>query len=192
MCGWCRSPSNGRSMSIAGPRVARRAARRRRSAARHFQRSVPLSRRAVGDGRRRHRRRGCSASRSRANSPTSLRCRRRMATRRSARSWQAGQPYGIRPYGTEALGVMRIEKGHVAGNELNGQTTARRSRPRPHDVEQEGFYRPRHGGAAGAARTGAAALRRLPAGRSRGTACAPARISFRPAARRRRRMTRAT
>jgi sarcosine oxidase subunit alpha len=36
----------------------------------------------------------------------------------------AGEPYGIRPYGTEALGVMRIEKGHVAGNELNGQTTA--------------------------------------------------------------------
>jgi len=27
-------------------------------------------------------------------------------------------------YGTEALSVMRIEKGHVAGNELNGQTTA--------------------------------------------------------------------
>jgi sarcosine oxidase subunit alpha len=38
---------------------------------------------------------------------------------------EAGAPYGIRPYGTEALGVMRIEKGHVAGNELNGQTTAR-------------------------------------------------------------------
>ncbi|GAU81494.1 sarcosine oxidase subunit alpha family protein [Bosea sp. BIWAKO-01] len=37
----------------------------------------------------------------------------------------AGSPYGITPYGTEALGVMRIEKGHVAGNELNGQTTAR-------------------------------------------------------------------
>ncbi|MET0868955.1 MAG: sarcosine oxidase subunit alpha family protein [Pseudorhodoplanes sp.] len=37
----------------------------------------------------------------------------------------AGAQYGIRPYGTEALGVMRIEKGHVAGNELNGQTTAR-------------------------------------------------------------------
>lgn len=36
----------------------------------------------------------------------------------------AGGAYGIRPYGTEALGVMRIEKGHVAGNELNGQTTA--------------------------------------------------------------------
>ena len=38
---------------------------------------------------------------------------------------QAGAPFGITPYGTEALGVLRIEKGHVAGNELNGQTTAR-------------------------------------------------------------------
>ncbi|WP_127089192.1 sarcosine oxidase subunit alpha family protein [Aquabacter cavernae] len=37
----------------------------------------------------------------------------------------AGAPFGITPYGTEALGVMRIEKGHVSGNELNGQTSAR-------------------------------------------------------------------
>ena len=37
----------------------------------------------------------------------------------------AGEAFGITPYGTEALGVLRIEKGHVAGNELNGQTTAR-------------------------------------------------------------------
>lgn len=36
-----------------------------------------------------------------------------------------GRPFGITPYGTEALGVMRIEKGHVSGNELNGQTSAR-------------------------------------------------------------------
>jgi sarcosine oxidase subunit alpha len=36
----------------------------------------------------------------------------------------AGEEFGIVPYGTEALGVMRIEKGHPAGNELNGQTTA--------------------------------------------------------------------
>jgi sarcosine oxidase subunit alpha len=36
----------------------------------------------------------------------------------------AGAEYGITPYGTEALGVMRIEKGHAAGNELNGTTTA--------------------------------------------------------------------
>jgi sarcosine oxidase subunit alpha len=37
---------------------------------------------------------------------------------------QAGAAYGIAPYGTEALGVLRIEKGHPAGGELNGQTTA--------------------------------------------------------------------
>jgi sarcosine oxidase subunit alpha len=37
----------------------------------------------------------------------------------------AGAPFGLAPYGTEALGVLRIEKGHAAGNELNGQTTAR-------------------------------------------------------------------
>jgi methylglutamate dehydrogenase subunit C len=36
----------------------------------------------------------------------------------------AGEPFGIAPYGTEALGVMRIEKGHVAGNEIDGRTTA--------------------------------------------------------------------
>jgi methylglutamate dehydrogenase subunit C len=36
----------------------------------------------------------------------------------------AGEPFGIAPYGTEALGVMRIEKGHFATNEINGQTTA--------------------------------------------------------------------
>ncbi|MFK7874917.1 MAG: sarcosine oxidase subunit alpha family protein [Paracoccaceae bacterium] len=37
---------------------------------------------------------------------------------------QAGAAFDITPYGTEALGVMRIEKGHAAGNELNGTTTA--------------------------------------------------------------------
>ena len=35
----------------------------------------------------------------------------------------AGEEFDATPYGTEALGVMRIEKGHAAGNELNGQTT---------------------------------------------------------------------
>jgi sarcosine oxidase subunit alpha len=38
---------------------------------------------------------------------------------------EAGAAFGITPYGTEALGVMRIEKGHIAGNEINGQLTAR-------------------------------------------------------------------
>jgi len=37
---------------------------------------------------------------------------------------EAGKEFNAAPYGTEALGVMRIEKGHAAGNELNGQTTA--------------------------------------------------------------------
>jgi sarcosine oxidase subunit alpha len=37
---------------------------------------------------------------------------------------QAGTAFGIQPYGLEALGLLRIEKGHVAGPELNGQTTA--------------------------------------------------------------------
>jgi sarcosine oxidase subunit alpha len=38
---------------------------------------------------------------------------------------EAGREFGVTPYGVEALGVMRIEKGHVAGGELSGQTTAR-------------------------------------------------------------------
>src|SRR6185312_3272020 len=37
---------------------------------------------------------------------------------------EAGQEYGIAPYGTEALGAMRIEKGHIGGNEIDGRTTA--------------------------------------------------------------------
>ncbi|MEO3475552.1 sarcosine oxidase subunit alpha family protein [Roseomonas sp. CAU 1739] len=46
----------------------------------------------------------------------------------AAHVWQAamaaGAAHGIEPYGVEALGLLRIEKGHVAGSELNGQTTA--------------------------------------------------------------------
>jgi sarcosine oxidase subunit alpha len=37
---------------------------------------------------------------------------------------EVGAEFDVVPYGTEALGVMRIEKGHAAGNELNGTTTA--------------------------------------------------------------------
>jgi sarcosine oxidase subunit alpha len=40
------------------------------------------------------------------------------------RLMEKGRPFGAIMYGTEALSVMRIEKGHPAGNELNGQTTA--------------------------------------------------------------------
>jgi sarcosine oxidase subunit alpha len=37
---------------------------------------------------------------------------------------KAGEEFDITPYGTEALGVMRIEKGHVTGAELDGRITA--------------------------------------------------------------------
>lgn len=37
---------------------------------------------------------------------------------------KAGEEFDITPYGIEALSIMRIEKGHVAGGELNGTTTA--------------------------------------------------------------------
>jgi sarcosine oxidase subunit alpha len=42
----------------------------------------------------------------------------------ASRLIEVGASYGIAPYGTEALGVMRIEKGHVAGPEIDGRTTA--------------------------------------------------------------------
>ncbi|MFN3765048.1 MAG: sarcosine oxidase subunit alpha family protein [Aliihoeflea sp.] len=37
----------------------------------------------------------------------------------------AGQPFGIVPYGLEALGALRIEKGHVTGAEIDGRTSPR-------------------------------------------------------------------
>lgn len=37
----------------------------------------------------------------------------------------AGERFGIVPYGMEALGALRIEKGHVTGAEIDGRTTAR-------------------------------------------------------------------
>lgn len=38
---------------------------------------------------------------------------------------KAGEPFSITPYGLEALGTLRIEKGHVTGAEIDGRTTAR-------------------------------------------------------------------
>jgi sarcosine oxidase subunit alpha len=37
---------------------------------------------------------------------------------------EAGQPFGITPYGLDALNTLRIEKGHVTSAELNGNTGA--------------------------------------------------------------------
>jgi glycine cleavage system aminomethyltransferase T len=50
--------------------------------------------------------------------------------------WQAlmdaGKAFDLKPYGTEAMGALRIEKGHVAGPEIDGRTTLR-------DLGLEGF-----------------------------------------------------
>ena len=162
------------------PALARRCCRRSSTPARPVQRGVSLSWRAAESRCWAACRRGCSASRSPASSPTRSPCRRATATRSCARLMEAGDDFGIAPYGTEALGVMRIEKGHVAGNELNGQTTAARSRSRPDDVDEEGFHRPRHGRRARRlTRSGPAGAGRHPAGRPRASVCAPARISSR-------------
>ncbi len=45
---------------------------------------------------------------------------------------EAGGPFGLKTYGTEAMGALRIEKGHVAGPELDGRTTLQ-------DLGLEGF-----------------------------------------------------
>ncbi|MBS0377108.1 MAG: (2Fe-2S)-binding protein [Proteobacteria bacterium] len=37
---------------------------------------------------------------------------------------RAGEAFGIRPYGLDALNTLRIEKGHITGAELNGNTSA--------------------------------------------------------------------
>ncbi|ESZ31289.1 sarcosine oxidase subunit alpha family protein [Mesorhizobium sp. L2C066B000] len=40
------------------------------------------------------------------------------------RLMETGADLGVTPYGVEALSVLRVEKGHVGGSELNGQSTA--------------------------------------------------------------------
>jgi glycine cleavage system aminomethyltransferase T len=46
--------------------------------------------------------------------------------RHAERLWRelaaSGAAYGLAPYGTEAMNVLRIEKGHIAGNEIDGRT----------------------------------------------------------------------
>ena len=37
---------------------------------------------------------------------------------------EAGQPVDLTPYGTEAMNILRVEKGHVTGGEINGRTSA--------------------------------------------------------------------
>ncbi|SJM29280.1 sarcosine oxidase subunit alpha family protein [Mesorhizobium delmotii] len=40
-----------------------------------------------------------------------------------SRLLEAGGPFDLKPYGVEALGALRVEKGHVAGPEIDGRTT---------------------------------------------------------------------
>lgn len=44
----------------------------------------------------------------------------------------AGSAFNLQPYGTEAMGILRIEKGHIAGAEIDGRTTLK-------DLGLEGF-----------------------------------------------------
>ena len=48
-------------------------------------------------------------------------------THHGRRIWEhlleCGKPWNLRPYGLEALGSLRIEKGHVVGSEMDGRTT---------------------------------------------------------------------
>ena len=69
-------------------------------------------------------------------------------------------------YGTEALGVMRIEKGHVAGGELNGQSTALNMGLGKIGVEEEGLHRDGPVPARGVGRAGRLSAGRRQAGRS--------------------------
>ena len=48
---------------------------------------------------------------------------------------ERGAAHGIAPYGTEAMGILRIEKGHAAGPEIDGRTT-------PLDLGFERMLRP--------------------------------------------------
>ena len=48
----------------------------------------------------------------------------RTRSRCGRRCLQRAQPFGITPYGLDALNTLRIEKGHITGAELNGNTSA--------------------------------------------------------------------
>jgi sarcosine oxidase subunit alpha len=48
--------------------------------------------------------------------------------------WQALVDSGLAPYGLEAVDILRVEKGYLAGFEMNGQTT-------PHDLGLSGLVK---------------------------------------------------
>jgi glycine cleavage system aminomethyltransferase T len=54
----------------------------------------------------------------------SWRCRQAIGEAVASAIMHAGQPHGILPYGLEALSSMRVEKGFITHNEINGRHTA--------------------------------------------------------------------
>ena len=177
--------------SVAGPALARRAARRRRSAARHLQRGVSLHGGCGNDGDGRH-----------PGSPVPhlvlgrarLRDRGAGGLRRRADPAHHGGGPRVRHRALRHRGAGRHAHREGPRRRQRDQRADHGARPgaRPHDVDAQGLRRPRHGGSAGAARR--------PTGRrwsasSRSTArrgCGPARISSPWAPSRWRPTTRAT
>ena len=134
---------------------------------------IDLVGRGVPAHGRAHRRRsaacraGCSGSASRASSATRSTCRRTTAAPCGRRSSSAGRRFGITPYGTEAMHVLRAEKGYIiVGQETDGTVT-------PDDL-----------GLAGIDRQGEAGLRRQALARAAGHRRAGPQAARRPADRR--------
>ena len=108
-------------VAVAGPN-SRALLRRRGRGYRHERRGAPLH----GRARRAARRHSGAASR---GSPSPARWPTRSIAARTTRSLsgtrllEAGRPFEVVPYGLEALGTLRIEKGHVTGAEIDGRTS---------------------------------------------------------------------
>ena len=91
----------------------------------------------------------------------------------------AGADMGALPYGTEALAMLRIEKGHPAGSETQRPDDGPRSRSRAHGVDQEGLHRPDACQAPGPDRSGPTDPRRIQTRGPPRNALVPARTSSR-------------
>ena len=121
-----------RRLPSSGPRRPSRARARatlwRRSSTSTCERRVSVPRRrprAACARRRAGSRRGSSGSAIPASLPTRCTCAPTAAAPCGSAIVAAGAPFGLMPYGTEAMSTLRIEKGHiVVGPEADGRTTA--------------------------------------------------------------------
>ena len=173
-----------------GAARARRAAQAGRREVRSRRQGVPVSRRE-GDHGRRHR--GAAVS-SLVLRRDGLRAGRAGALRRRRDPRHHGGGRGVRHHALRHRGARRDAHREGACRRQRDQraTHRARSRPRPHDVDEEGLHRPRDGAAPGLARR-RTARRWSASGRSIATrGCAPARISSPSARPTRSRTTKAT